>query len=417
MHSITRHTAGSLVLLIALVGIAACGGSGEVGILINLANLPARTTRIALRGTLDGRPALTDQTELAVTGLNRVGIKVPAMEKGNLSIDLTIYDADHCIQGSSTLGVNLPTARSTELSAPTNARSPRQCEPLLPCSDRIPCPLARTQDNLLLGVWALSDKDVWAVGRASTVLHWDGTRWSSMNAGIPANIALRSVWASAPNDCWAVGGNSDATSGNIFHFDGTKWTLSYSGPDYLFGVHGTSKNDVFAVGFNGKFLRYNAAGDTWDSINSGVSRELVGVWARSPTDVWMVGGGGILQRFNGSLMFPISLGITTDLYAVHGYVSQTGQPIVYAGGKGGGIRRYDGSEDFGTLNHNGVLATPDAIYVTSSAGTVYKRLAGSANFAPHKVSNDDLYGINLAPNGIAWIVGGGGFQGYIDTRP
>jgi hypothetical protein len=429
MHSIAKHAARSLTALIGLSCIAACGGSSEVGILINLANQPARTSRIKVKGTLNGRLAAADQTEFAASGLTRFGIKVPATAVGNLNIALTVYDADHCIQGTAEVMTSLPAARGSNFIASISAKSPRQCEPLLPCADRTLCTQTKTQNNRLWSVWALSNTDVWAVGDSSTVLHWDGKTWTLNNNGIPAGISLSSVWASAPDDVWAVGGNAAVTAGYIFHYDGTSWTQNYTGARYLNWIHGTSKNDIFVVGISnstatmpGEFRRYNQTTNGWDFINAGVNKDYFAVWASSPTDVWIGGGNGTLVRFTGTSTMTIPLGATNDIHGVHGYVTQSGQTIVYAVGLGGLVARYGGStaanlNAAGTQALNGVLASPEAVYVVTSNGTLYKSEGVTDIFTSFSSGTDTLYGINLAPNGIAWIVGNAGFQGYIDTRP
>ncbi|HNN96806.1 MAG TPA: hypothetical protein PKI03_31265 [Pseudomonadota bacterium] len=409
---------------------ASCGsGSTETGILINLANVPNRTSRIAVKTTLDGKPGTPDTSEFPASGLTRFGVTVPATSTGALNIDLTIYDADRCIQGNTTVMASLPAARGTQVTASISAQSPRKCEPLLPCADRTLCTQTKTQANRLWSAWALSNTDVWAVGDSSTVLHWDGKTWTPNNTGIPAGIALSGVWASAPDDVWAVGGNAAVTAGYIYHFDGTRWTQNYTGSRYLNWIHGTSKADIFVVGVSnsgatlpGDFRRYNPSTNTWDFISSGVNKDFFAVWANTPTDVWVAGGVGTFLRYNGTSVLSIPIGATNDLHAVHGYVTQSGQTIVYASGLGGIVLRYDGTSTprlntAGTQLLNSVLATPEAVYVASSLGTVYKSEGVTDIFTSFSSGSDTLYAISLAPNGIGWIVGGGGFLGYIDTRP
>jgi hypothetical protein len=425
-----RRLSCSSLLLGLLAASSGCGsGSTETGILINLANVPARTSRIAVKTTLDGRNGNMDTGEFAASGLTRFGVTVPATATGALNIDLTVYDADHCVQGTTTVMASLPAARGTQVTASVSAKSPRQCEPLLPCADRTLCTQTKAQTNRLWSVWALSNTDVWAVGDSSTVLHWDGKTWTLNNNGIPAGISLSSVWASAPDDVWAVGANTALITGHIFHFDGTSWTQSYMGTRYLNWIHGTSKNDIFVVGVSnagatvpGDFRRYNATTKGWDFINAGVNRDYFAVWASSPTDVWVGGGNGTLVRFTGTSTMTIPIGATNDIHGVHGYVTQSGQTIVYAVGLGGLVARYDGSATprltaIGALALNGVLASPEAVYVVTSSGTLYKSEGVTDIFTSFSSGFDTLYGISLAPNGIGWVVGGGGFQGYIDTRP
>ena len=70
----------------------------------------------------------------------------------------------------------------------------------------------------LHGVWGSGPKDVWVVGDAGTILHFDGATWTKATAAFPLGKKpdLRGVWGSGPNDVWVVG---DAFA---LHFTGKK---------------------------------------------------------------------------------------------------------------------------------------------------------------------------------------------------
>ena len=69
------------------------------------------------------------------------------------------------------------------------------------------------QGNTLTGVWGSSGSDVFAVGWAGTILHYDGTSWSSMESETTSR--LEGVCGSSGSDVFAVG-----YDGTIFHYDG-----------------------------------------------------------------------------------------------------------------------------------------------------------------------------------------------------
>jgi len=52
-------------------------------------------------------------------------------------------------------------------------------------------------------VWGSGLTDVYAVGNAGTVLHFDGTTWKAMDSG--AQTALVRVWGAGPSDVYVVG--------------------------------------------------------------------------------------------------------------------------------------------------------------------------------------------------------------------
>lgn len=84
--------------------------------------------------------------------------------------------------------------------------------------------------------------------------------------GLTPDINVMDIWGSAPDDIYAVG-----FAGNIIHFDGSSWTTMESGTtENLEGVWGyvlkddqdvVTRTDVFAVGQEGTILRYD--GTSW----------------------------------------------------------------------------------------------------------------------------------------------------------
>jgi hypothetical protein len=68
----------------------------------------------------------------------------------------------------------------------------------------------------LYGVFGFGANDVWAVGEASTVLHWNGDKWTRLST--PFDEAwekprLLAVWGSSPGDVWIAG------NGTLLHFE------------------------------------------------------------------------------------------------------------------------------------------------------------------------------------------------------
>lgn len=428
MHRIVTWTARRLVLAGCCL-LTSCGdGNSPVGILIELKNLPPRVERLQVSGTLDGQPAISDVSDLATSGLSRFGITVPATARGSLDIRLKLFDADGCTQGSASLRTPLPIARGTSLTASIAQQAPRQCEPLLSCADRTLCPQTKLQSSRLWSVWAIANNDIWAVGDAATALHFDGLTWTPVNTGIPAGINLSSVWASASDEVWATGGNSAGTIGYILRYDGSRWWTSFEGSRHMSAIHGASRTEIFAVGYSnaattqpGEIRRWDSRITNWLSITGSVNQNYLGVWTRSANEAWIVGQSGTVLRYNGTATTAIPIGVTGDLYAAHGYVAETGQSIVYAVGPGGLIVRHDGSlrrvQPALTTHLYGVLATKEAIYVAGAGGILYRSPGLSDTFTAFGGGSDALRSLSLAPNGIAWVVGDSGFQGYIDTRP
>src|SRR5574341_1480287 len=132
---------------------------------------------------------------------------------------------------------------------------------------------ANSVSNQLLGVAAVSETDVWAVGWAQNpngptyvkralIEHFDGNVWSivsSPNRRNDTQSELHSVSAASADDVWAVGSSNNGSLPSrtlIEHWDGAKWSIvSSPSPDSQFnelrGVAVLSANDVWAVGYRG----------------------------------------------------------------------------------------------------------------------------------------------------------------------
>lgn len=122
-------------------------------------------------------------------------------------------------------------------------------------------------DNILAGVSAASNADVWAVGAyypsntsplATLAQHFDGTRWTAFplpNVGVQENVLL-GVSMPSPGKAWAVGyfvNGQFQQQTLIQHFDGIAGSVVPNPSpgveqNILFGVAAVSDYDVWAVG-------------------------------------------------------------------------------------------------------------------------------------------------------------------------
>jgi hypothetical protein len=203
----------------------------------------------------------------------------------------------------------------------------------------------------LTGVSAVSADDIWAVGYdcntanclgsanvyGTLILHWNGTKWSTVASPDPSTIInqLFGVTAVSADDVWAAGAETPnpatlKSSTLILHWNGTKW-LRVSSPNVggasntIYGVDANSATSAWAVGNECDFfacpepgyatgtiiLHWN--GTTWSKVSSpspGVSNNvLFGVSAVTPDDAWAVGdtsgtsaggGGTLVVHWNGT---------------------------------------------------------------------------------------------------------------------
>ena len=184
----------------------------------------------------------------------------------------------------------------------------------------------------LLGVTALSAKDVWAVGTAAggtLTIHWNGKTWkriASPNPTTPSTPArssggtLNAVAGHSSHDVWAVGQHYvvDADGNHalhplVLHWNGRRWK-AVSSPDpsgpahrsFFYGVAAPSATGVWAVGSAARNGVQHALAERWDGTRWRIvpahGNPLGGVSALTANDVWAAGGetGGSVTHWNGS---------------------------------------------------------------------------------------------------------------------
>lgn len=191
--------------------------------------------------------------------------------------------------------------------------------------------VTRESKNYLLAVWGSSASDVWASGDGGTLLHYDGSRWSSVSSGTKS--WLYTVWGSSGADVWAVG-----QAGTLIHYDGSTWAGVSSGTTKdLYRVWGSSPSDVWASGLLGTLLHYD--GKSWSSVFGGTRINVRGLWGSSASDVWASGDEGMLLHYDGKRWRSVRSRTTMSLYCVWG----TSASDVWASGQGGTLLHYDGT--------------------------------------------------------------------------
>jgi hypothetical protein len=188
----------------------------------------------------------------------------------------------------------------------------------------VPSPNVGASGNLLYGVDAISDRDIWAVGvrNAHTLIeHYNGTNWNVISSPNPlgSGSALKEVAASSSKDVWAVGSYLNSIGFQqtlIEHYDGTHWSIVPSpnpGSNQLLSgiVHISQSSTFWAVGHympnatgapeQTLIIKYN--GTQWVDVTSpnvGTnSNELSAVAAASNSDLWAIG-----NYYNDSLVPP-----------------------------------------------------------------------------------------------------------------
>jgi hypothetical protein len=139
-------------------------------------------------------------------------------------------------------------------------------------------------NDSLLSVWGTSNSNIWAVGYAGIIDHWNGTNWTRWS--FVSSEMLLTVWGASADDAW-IGGDR----GNLFHWTGSGWNTipTWSSLYMITSAHGTSANDVWFVG--GPAIQH------WDGASLTVVRNvasdvMIGVYAINANAACAVGEGG-----------------------------------------------------------------------------------------------------------------------------
>ena len=106
--------------------------------------------------------------------------------------------------------------------------------------------------------------------------------------------SLRSIWVVASNDVWSV-----SAEGSILHYDGTSWTTSSQSNHELHSVWAT-ETDVWVGGERGLLLHWTTGGG-WTQVETGHLKDIRGIYGTGASDVWF-GRDGAVDHFDGSTM-------------------------------------------------------------------------------------------------------------------
>ena len=266
--------------------------------------------------------------------------------------------------------------------------------------------------NDLYAVWGSSTTDVWVVGVAGTVLHFDGNAWTAF-APITAR-ALTAVWGSGPSDVWTTAYTIGGGGGQLFHYNGTVWsadTTTIPGNTALGALWGTSASNVWTGGDGGYLLHFD--GSHWTQVASSADRAIDGMWGSGASDIWAVldgtGSAGPIIHYNGSSWSPATAPPVSRLWAIWGSASTN----VWAGGDAGSLFHYDGTTWSVTASpttsviHGIWGSSATDVWAVGTGGTIL-HFDGAAWKLSTSPTTGALLGIWGGNSTSVWIAGLGG---------
>lgn len=342
----------------------------------------------------------------------------------------------------------------------------------------------------LSSVHVLSTTAALAVGNRPWIQSWNGTAWSQLALPATPLVDLNAVWAESPNTAWAAGdngmlvrlaagtptlrtplvaetlravvrtpsgelwaaadagklfrrsasgwdpttvtttrmhkvfalpngrlfavGDASGTVAHFFEYVGGSWTPidlgAYAGDD-LDDVWGSDENNLWLVGGNGLLLRYNA-GTLSAAPRLNPMNHMRSVWGLSASSIWAVGDSGRAVHFDGQAWTTVQTGTTEDLRGVWGRSEQE----FWAVGTNGTSLFYDGTRwkpiavppaptnaKPNLENIHGLTKTGELLAVGDS-GTVLRWKSGAWELV-FVGTEYNLSGVFVQDRSNAWITG------------
>ncbi len=184
------------VRTLLVAGLFVGGCNQQSAIVVNVTGWPPVSGSLLVHTTLTGE-AGTDFSVPPQTAAFTVYL--PTGQSGAAVLEAAIQDASGCIIVGGEVIVQIPGEQVTQQTLNLN---------LYPGSSDGWCLTDKKAiaQNSLYGLWGptTSNMDVWAVGGAGTVLHWNGQTWNTLASGTMAT--LYSIWGSSEQALWTAGG-------------------------------------------------------------------------------------------------------------------------------------------------------------------------------------------------------------------
>ncbi len=285
------------------------------------------------------------------------------------------------------------------------------------------------QGNALLATWGSSAQDVWAVGGAGTIVHYDGSKWSMVRS--PTNNALYAIWGSSANNIFAVGDR-----GTVLRWDGSTWTRLFLGTDgeqvaQLYGVWGADASEVWFIGNHltagSAILKWNGTAVTRVNAPAGVSSGLRSIWGAKKDSVYIAGESGTLIRWDGTAWSKFGPVMSASWSAITG----TGDNNIFLASRDRLIYRWNGTAmanvspaqgtSFNTLWSDGtaVFAAGDIRYPTPGDPTKREGMLlkwdGTSTFSRiASTPKVHIYGLWGTSTGSIFFSGAAGTMGRFD---
>jgi len=144
-----------------------------------------------------------------------------------------------------------------------------------------------TFTGILNSISGTGTTDVWATGELSSVHHFNGSSWSTLNPG--AGNTYKTVLAIAAGDAWVTDSTSLKES---VHFTGGTWVNKTTSGAVFWGLSAFAANDMWGAGANSKIGHWN--GTAWTTSTPLGSVNSLNSVTKATGNLWVVGDNGFI---------------------------------------------------------------------------------------------------------------------------
>jgi hypothetical protein len=281
----------------------------------------------------------------------------------------------------------------------TDAADP-DCGEVNCSSDNWCSPTINPTDNHLYAIHGVFESDIWAVGSAGTIIHYNGSNWQEENSH--TNATLRDVWAANANDVWAVG-----DGGITLHRIEGVWTeVSNTVSVNLHGIWGIAANNVWAVGDAGTIIFWDNS--SWSEESCSYAQDIYDTWGVE-SQRWFVGNNNQIWKDQGSGWEQHSTGSTSWYKGISGVSANN---VLAVGNLGTFMYVNNGNRSWcccGTeLYAVFCQSTLENNYIVGAAGGIGYSSNGLSYQSENSGVSTNLYGIWATTSDLFWVVGENG---------
>lgn len=135
--------------------------------------------------------------------------------------------------------------------------------------------------------------------------------WTADTITYPESMQtiLTSMWVYSPTDAW-VAGHNERSRGEIYHFDGNKWTENepmlngiQTSPKSIFQVMGITPSNLWIVGdrtaYSRKDLILNWNGSAWKEHILNIQLRPLRIFTNRANDIWVGCDSAVVYHYDG----------------------------------------------------------------------------------------------------------------------